>query len=76
MKVVERSLDRKNVKVSWGVKKCIEDVKSILKFKTESQAIAYMFALFEKYYWSQSVSDHERMLTRAEELERQGTLMI
>lgn len=72
----EKSPERKNVKVSWGVKSCIEDVKHILKCKTESQAIAYMFALFERHYWTQSVHEHEKMLIRADELERQGTLII
>lgn len=71
-----RKDDRKNVKVSWGTKTAIETVKSVLKCRNESQAIAYMYAIWEREYYEQSVKDHEQALKRAEEIENQGTIFL
>lgn len=66
---------RKNIKAAPGVKAGLNAVQKQLGFKTESQTIAYLTAM----YWEMkqrkiSLDDHQKFVKSSEEANNQASL--
>lgn len=65
---------RKNIKAAAAVKAELGSVQSELKVKTESQALAYLTALYRMQKERISLADHQKLMKAAEEANNQASL--
>ncbi|AIQ15267.1 hypothetical protein [Paenibacillus durus] len=66
---------RKNIKAAPAVKAGLNAIQKELKLKTESQAIAYLAAMYRIMKERKiSLADHQEFLAAAEESNRQASI--
>lgn len=65
---------RSTINVPTSVKRQIEWIKNKLGCKTESQALAYMTALFIDSYDKTTIKQHEQLKSKANDIHNQTNL--
>lgn len=65
---------KKNVQVTPLVKSRLEELKTHLGLRSESQTIAYLATLYKLKYESLKVPEHTQCMEEAREIDRQPAL--
>jgi hypothetical protein len=69
-----KRVDRVTTNLYPAVKNQINDLKDILKLKSESEVVGYLYAIYEAHYPKLTVIEHNKALERMTELHNQITL--
>lgn len=67
---------RPRIDVSENVKIKTAEVKERLNAKSESEAVAYMLAMFDHFFDGMTIKQHEALKIQAEDIQRQSLLKI
>lgn len=67
-------MERKTLQVYNSVREIVSDVKKRRGLKNDSEAIAYLYALYEDQADRITLNQHERALQRKDEIINQQTL--
>lgn len=65
---------RKNVKVTPGVKNRLDELKRSLKVKTESEVMAYLISLHQDVYQKITLVQHDSVMKAARDLNNESSL--
>lgn len=66
---------RQAVKMPPGVKVVVNEIRKELGFKTESQVVAYLCAMYKDQKGKRiTLADHQKYVQESDEIQNQGTL--